>query len=144
MTINDYEELSIEIRTKYDLRSFCEYLRDVIFSEHFILSLFFRKALFLPRYIRIIKNFTYIFFYLTINTILFSDSEISTRLKMDIKTSITFEDKILYALPKTAICMVCNVAFNYFLGLFLIIPPKHKNFLNKALKTKNMVLVPGI
>ena len=87
-TILDFEELPIELRIKYDYRTFWKYLKDIICNEHQIISLFTKKSLFFPAYIRIIKTFTYIFCYITIGTMLYSDDDISAKNKLDLQPAV--------------------------------------------------------
>jgi len=87
-TILDFEELPIELRLKLDRRTFWKYLKDLIFNEHQILSIFLKKSLFYPPYIRIIKTFTYLFCYITIGTMLYSDDDISAKNKLDIQPAV--------------------------------------------------------
>ena len=91
-TIGDFEELKISDRTKYDHRDFWLYLRDLAFSEHPILSMFFKRSLYYPPYLLELRCFTYIFFVITINTVLFTDSDISVRNGMEMDPNV----RILY------------------------------------------------
>jgi len=89
-TILDFEELNIEEKLKYDLRGFFEYLWDVVCKDSIPLCIFFQKSLYYPTYIRILKCFTYIFFILVLNTVLYTDADISTRLKLDLSPAVSF------------------------------------------------------
>jgi len=89
-TLTDYEELPIRFQLKYDRRGFLSYLRDQIFDEHIIFALFFKKSLLYPAYIRIIKNFTIILLNITINTMLYTDDDISTKNNLDKQPDVSF------------------------------------------------------
>ena len=88
-TILDFDELPIIERLKYDYRSFCIYLKDMLFNEHILLSLFFRKSLFYPSYIRIIRTFTYIIVYIVIGSMMYTDDDISARNKLDLQPAVS-------------------------------------------------------
>jgi len=88
-TVQDFENLNIEERNKYDYRNFWEYLKDLIIMDNTILSLFFKRSLFHPIHIRVMHSFTFIMIIITINTILFSDADISERQKLDINPAVS-------------------------------------------------------
>ena len=89
-TILDFDSLDFEDRSKYDTRDFCTYLRDLLVNRHIVLSIFFKKSLYYPANITILKCFTFILFTVTINTVLFSDTDISARNKLDKDPNVSF------------------------------------------------------
>ena len=82
-TIKDFEELSIQDRTKYDFRNFVEYLKDLIFDQSAILNIFLKKSLIYPTEIRIIRAITNFFSIIAITILLFNDDDISARYKLE-------------------------------------------------------------
>jgi len=88
-TINDFNGLSMEERLKYDFRGFWDYLKDLITNENIFISIFFKKSLFFPTYIRIIRCFTNIIFLIGLNTILYSDKDIAEANKLEVNTSVS-------------------------------------------------------
>ncbi len=83
VTIPDYEGLKLEERFTYDKRGFFEYIKDAITNENKIFSIFFKKSLFYPTYLRVIRSFTFISFMITLNAIMYSDKLIKERYNLD-------------------------------------------------------------
>jgi hypothetical protein len=79
ITIHDYEELGAMDVIEYDKRKFTKYLEDELVMNHRIISLFFKKSLFDPFYIRLIKLIFQVSLQFCTNALLFTDDYIDAR-----------------------------------------------------------------
>jgi hypothetical protein len=79
ITIGDYEQLGPLDIIRYDKRSFCKYLSDKLIMDHTIVSLIFKKSLFDPLYIRILKLVFQVSLQFCANALLFTDDYIDAR-----------------------------------------------------------------
>jgi hypothetical protein len=79
ITIHDYEELGAMDVIEYDKRKFTKYLADELVMNHSIISLFFKKSLFDPFYIRLMKLIFQISLQFCTNALLFTDDYIDAR-----------------------------------------------------------------
>ena len=90
VTLADYEELSTEFKLKYDNRSFFKYLFDIATNENAFFNIFFKKSLYYPNWIRALRCWSYAWFIVILNAALYTDSDISARLKIDLKPAVSF------------------------------------------------------
>ena len=137
--IEDYKGLSLYDQLIYDDRTFIEFLRDCITKDHIILNLFFKKSLFTPQYIRIIKVTSMVTFMFGLNAILYSDNDIRQRAQLAAIKQEFYSD-----IPKSLYSYLICLCMTYLLS-FIIWKPNHlEELLMKAIKTKNTLIIPGI
>jgi hypothetical protein len=79
ITIGDYEQLGPIDIIQYDKRSFWKYLTDKLIMDHTIVSLIFKRSLFDPFYIRILKLVFQVSLQFYANALLFTDDYIDAR-----------------------------------------------------------------
>jgi hypothetical protein len=79
ITIHDYDELGAMDIIEYDKRKFTKFLADELVMNHSIISLFFKKSLFDPVYIRIMKLIFQVSLQFCTNALLFTDDYIDAR-----------------------------------------------------------------
>jgi hypothetical protein len=79
ITIGDYEQLGPLDIIRYDKRSICKYLTDRLIMDHTIVSLIFKKSLFDPFFIRILKLVFQVSLQFCTNALLFTDDYIDAR-----------------------------------------------------------------
>jgi hypothetical protein len=79
ITIGDYGQLGPLDIIRYDKRSFCKYLTDKLIMDHTIVSLIFKRSLFDPFFIRILKLIFQVSLQFCANALLFTDDYIDAR-----------------------------------------------------------------
>jgi hypothetical protein len=79
ITIGDYEQLGPLDIIQYDKRPFCKYLADKLIMDHTIVSLIFKKSLFDPFYLRLLKLIFQISLQFCANALVFTDDFIDAR-----------------------------------------------------------------
>jgi hypothetical protein len=87
----DYKKLDAE-ELFYDQRTFTKFLKDNLIYSHPIISLFFKKSLTEPAFIRFIKLLFETNMQFCIGAMLFTDSYIEKRLKSQIKVNNIFNN----------------------------------------------------
>ncbi len=88
-TIKDIDELPFEMRHKFDKRNIFQFFWDRIKCDNMFLHIFFRNSLLIPYYIRIFNTFAIVSLMLTLNAILYQDSDIKQRFKMDTNPDVS-------------------------------------------------------
>ena len=88
ISLQDLDQLTLEQKLKYDKRTCCEYLRDLFVNEGAIWNVLLKKSLLYPASIRTLKLFTPIFFIIAVFTVLFNETNISARQKLDNKIEV--------------------------------------------------------
>lgn len=139
--VEDYESLSLLDQLIYDERSFWDYLKDSIIKDHVVLNVFFKKSLYYPQYIRIIRIFSMISFMFGLNAILYSDNDMRSRANLEI---ISDKNLILYDLPKSLYSYLITLSLTWLMSFIIWLPKHTEEYLAKAIKTKNTLIIPTI
>ncbi len=79
--LKDIDALYYDDTFKYDKRTFCQYYKDLLITEHPIISIFAKKSLFEPVWLRIIQFFHSLALNFSLNAVFYTDRYIELRAK---------------------------------------------------------------
>lgn len=137
LTIKDYQNLAMNEILKYDKRGFFKYIWDYLTDQHVIISLFFKKSLIEPIYIRTVFFCFALSMEFAINAILFSDAYIDKR-----ALSPTIRDDFFYSLifefPKAISSMLMTRVLDFLVELIVRVPNAIEEEFNEAMITKDV------
>ena len=82
-----------------------------------------------------------ILFMFGLNAILYSDNEIRSRANL---ATISEKNLILYDLPKSMYCYLITLGLTWIMSFIIWLPTHVEEYLAKAIKTKNTLIIPSI
>ena len=80
-------------------------------------------------------------FMFALNAVLYTDNDIRVRAKLAL---IKEENEMLHDMPKSFYSYLITLVLTYLMAFILWIPKPIEEFLQKTIKTKNMLIIPSL